>query len=517
MNKTRAAFYICCFITIFVISPVIFGASFDCSKAKSETEKAICNDSILSILDEHMALAFSKALKSPKREYVKKEQRKWLKEVLGQCGGNKSCIKEAYYSRLYQLDYEIASGGRIVDIETEEEDLTRTLTMTCKYYDYETSQFESVSIEQTTKRQGKFAAIKKFKKGKSQRETEIFLVRPGQFAECIYPSGTRVRVKVGERIVNGFGRCGADPEVFMSLWVNERKIDSRVWFAGHCREWHEKSALSFKISNMGSGISVQKCHTSTRHEQTMKSNTSGSKALASESLSACVDFPDLPKYPKDFVEYPRPGNKVSEVGDIELLKSPDTVCKDVLEELKDDFYTFSAYSARSKRKLTRPIWSKASDSVVLPEELAGSNESIFDFDNDGKKDRVFGRIFENTYMHGSVLLVQYNYSILDKKNPFEETSGFFPCQMDKTPHKIKDCPPFSQENDEAGFSMEGQTDKDSFYFRARYSSLEPFIFQGTTYIGVKSIDENDFVGVLKPLPDRTFKEKCLFRKVPENY
>ena len=163
------------------------------------------------------------------------------------------------------------------------------------------------------------------------------------------------------------------------------------------------------------------------------------------------------------------------------------------------------------------MWGKTSDSVVLPEELAGSSESIFDFDNDGKKDRVFSRIFENTYMHGSVLLVQYGYSILDKTNsPMKETSGFFPCQLDKVPHKIRACPPFSQENDEAGFSMEGRTDKESFYFRARYSSLEPFIFRGTTYIGVKSIQDG-FVGVLKPLPDRTFQKKCLFRQVPENF
>ena len=50
--------------------------------------------------------------------------------------------------------------------------------------------------------------------------------------------------------------------------------------------------------------------------------------------------------------------------------------------------------------------SAESPSVELPKELAGSGETIFDFNNDGKLDRVFCRNFGNSYMGGAVLLVQ---------------------------------------------------------------------------------------------------------------
>jgi len=59
-------------------------------------------------------------------------------------------------------------------------------------------------------------------------------------------------------------------------------------------------------------------------------------------------------------------------------------------------------------------------------------ESVFDFDNDGKPDRVFIRDFQSNYMDGSVLLVQYGRSASEldvSDSPMEEASGFFPCQI----------------------------------------------------------------------------------------
>jgi hypothetical protein len=91
--------------------------------------------------------------------------------------------------------------------------------------------------------------------------------------------------------------------------------------------------------------------------------------------------------------------------------------------------------------------------------------------------------------------------------------------MGKVRHNIHDCPPFSQDNDEAGFSMKGRNEKDELYFRGRYSSIEPFSFQGTTYIAVNSYRKHtkDFVAVLKPMPDGTFQKIGLFRQVSENF
>jgi uncharacterized protein YecT (DUF1311 family) len=103
MDKKIVMSCLCALIVIFVIPSVIFAASFDCSKANTKTEKAICDDPILSKLDEDMAAAYTKALKTSDRDAVRKGQRKWLKEILAPCIEDKVCIKKAYDNRLRQL------------------------------------------------------------------------------------------------------------------------------------------------------------------------------------------------------------------------------------------------------------------------------------------------------------------------------------------------------------------------------------------------------------------------------
>lgn len=109
MNKKIAMFCPCALIAIFVIPSAILAASFDCSKAITKTEKAICSDPTLSKLDEDMAAAYSKALKTSDPDAVKNGQRKWLKEILAPCLEDKTCIKETYENRLRQLGHDIES------------------------------------------------------------------------------------------------------------------------------------------------------------------------------------------------------------------------------------------------------------------------------------------------------------------------------------------------------------------------------------------------------------------------
>ncbi|NMC73328.1 MAG: hypothetical protein GYA56_03040 [Geobacteraceae bacterium] len=512
-------------MTILGTTPAMLAAaSFDCSKAASKTEKAICEESALSRLDEIMAAEYRKALRTSDREAVKEGQRKWLKEMLAPCREARElreCIVKAYENRLLELgcDAECQKGqGSNAD---EEEDITRSLTMTCDYFQNKSSEHQLVSIAQTKDHKGKPASVKKFTRGKAESGNETFTVRAGQYAECVYPSGMRVRVKVGEGTPRAYGMCGGDPQVFMSLWVNERKIVSRLWFAGHCREQSGFPYVNFTVSGISDGVSVEKCHTApeTDEGEPTPANGSGKKGQP-EPLTVCVDFPDISHYPKDLLEYPGYGTKLPKVGSIVIEKGSDPVCRAVLNDLKGDAPTLSKYHIREGIKLTRPDWRDAT--VELPEELAGGSESIFDFNNDGKLDRVFARDYATNYMHGSVLLVQPGNSrsrLIVAASPMDSSSIFLPCQMGTVRHNINDCPPFSQKNDEAGFSMKGRTKKDSVYFRGRYSAISPFIFRKTTFIEVSAIsdDTRDFVAVLKPLPGGRFQEMCLLRYVSENF
>ena len=79
-------------------------ASFDCSKATTETEIAICNDPELSALDELMSEIYSAALK---QFDAKPAQKKWLKlRNLTQEGSGETIVqslKSHYLIRITKL------------------------------------------------------------------------------------------------------------------------------------------------------------------------------------------------------------------------------------------------------------------------------------------------------------------------------------------------------------------------------------------------------------------------------
>ncbi len=80
-------------------------ASFDCNKAKSPVEKAICTDSELSKLDEDLSQTYKAALiEYPVANYLRIRQREWIK-TNSFCDKNKfiPCLKEKYKERIKKL------------------------------------------------------------------------------------------------------------------------------------------------------------------------------------------------------------------------------------------------------------------------------------------------------------------------------------------------------------------------------------------------------------------------------
>ena len=395
-----------------------------------------------------------------------------------------------------------------------EEDASRSLEMKCDYAGYNAFEFESVSITQATTGQIPEAGTQVFSRSTTpQTQSATFGVKAGQFSECVFPSGRRVRVKVGEGTPRAYGMCGGDPEVFTSIWVDKRKVLSRLWFAGHCREDHDRSLLSLAVSAQ----KVTRCQKAAESAATGSSTPLRLNQSQGAPLEACVDFPDVGRFPVDSVEYPRPGTRVASVGSVEIVRGSDPVCTVVASSLRSDSLTSSSGANPS---LVRPEQRAAS--VGLPVGLAGATESVFDFNNDGTLDRVFSRAFENTYMHGSVLLVQPGASPTKLQvgdSVLSPESLLLPCQLDDKKRSATDCPPFSQTGDDAAIMMNSGPNQASVHFVGRYAEVASFRFQDTTYIDIASHSEDTqhFVAVLKPLPDRRFQQMCLIRKVPENF
>jgi uncharacterized protein YecT (DUF1311 family) len=91
-------------LIIFSIFPLACAAaSFDCSKASTNTELAICENQQLSILDEIMALSYRQLMKEVNdKEQLKTEQLAFLAKNK-KCNGNIDCLKQNYIVRTVEV------------------------------------------------------------------------------------------------------------------------------------------------------------------------------------------------------------------------------------------------------------------------------------------------------------------------------------------------------------------------------------------------------------------------------
>jgi uncharacterized protein len=94
-----------CFILFLSRPAVLLAASYDCAKAKTPAEKAICADPLLSSLDDQLGLVYRqlmRQLQEPEKSALKTSQFAWLRELAACMGKAQSneCIRVAYETRL---------------------------------------------------------------------------------------------------------------------------------------------------------------------------------------------------------------------------------------------------------------------------------------------------------------------------------------------------------------------------------------------------------------------------------
>src|SRR5574343_403540 len=109
----RTCFRLHCFMLALLLAPAALsaarastGPAFDCRKASSASEKAICASEELGRLDRQQQQAW-KAMNSALQEHpqhaaLKQDQLAWLK-TRDRCMADTACITEAYQGRLSQL------------------------------------------------------------------------------------------------------------------------------------------------------------------------------------------------------------------------------------------------------------------------------------------------------------------------------------------------------------------------------------------------------------------------------
>jgi|HubBroStandDraft_1064217.scaffolds.fasta_scaffold08120_1 uncharacterized protein YecT (DUF1311 family) len=95
-------------LLVAVLAPLgAHGASFDCSKAHTAVEKAICADPHLSSLDDQLGQAYRNVLSKADEGYLalRQDQRTWLKDLNAACSGTGigSCIEKRETERIQAL------------------------------------------------------------------------------------------------------------------------------------------------------------------------------------------------------------------------------------------------------------------------------------------------------------------------------------------------------------------------------------------------------------------------------
>lgn len=191
-----------------------------------------------------------------------------------------------------------------------------------------------------------------------------------------------------------------------------------------------------------------------------------------------------------------------------VVEGSDPVCSKVQDAVISEPMAF-AYPGDQD---DQPKWS----GVEFPRPMHSTQESDFDFYNDGKLARVFLTEYDDHYMAGSTLLVQSGNSVTKVdvaiSNPLEDPNAWYiPCQFESTNIAVADCPPFSGNNNEAGLSASYSKRSKAIRFRGRYSYVLPWRINSTTYVIVtaNSAGSAGYIAVLKPLSGRRFKLSCL--------
>jgi uncharacterized protein len=89
-------------LTLALLANTAQAVSFDCQKAKTFTEKAICQNPELSALDDELdGLYQAEAAKSKNLKALKKQEDKWMKER--DACQTEVCVKKAYQKRIIDL------------------------------------------------------------------------------------------------------------------------------------------------------------------------------------------------------------------------------------------------------------------------------------------------------------------------------------------------------------------------------------------------------------------------------
>lgn len=343
-------------------------------------------------------------------------------------------------------------------------------------------------------------------------DREVYSAKP---KDCTMSNGRTVRVKLGLGPVYPYGMGGADPEKWLSVWIDKAKVLSKIDIG--CEE---DGPCDTRVVVTNSGMSVcrkpaQVPFPSDQPEQ------QGQKETCTLTLNKYL------KKKRDILEYPRAGDPVppAEGSFVTVYAKDQAFCRQFSAGSSESSTWGNRDSGVALPKAAAVVKSEGS----LPYEYSGSYQRYsFDINNDGKTETVLGLHSRTHYRDGDVYFVlpgpisELPTESGKRKTDSEERYAGVAVRIlpqhwvsTKTPDPLEVQEPYRFKA-----SVTAWWDSDDHpMFETRYLYLMPFQFSGTTYFlsWSQQADAQHWVFVLRPRPDYSVEEACIFQFVRIRY
>jgi hypothetical protein len=328
--------------------------------------------------------------------------------------------------------------------------------------------------------------------------------------ECVFSNGRTVKVRIGVGPAYPYGEGGADPDRWLSIWIDKKKVVSKFmyytyWSCG--REPKPKCDLYFEVDSQGYRLCRGKqggghlCDTTTNNK-----------------------FPNE----TDPLEYPE-----------NQAKRPATPGTIVIEYASDRKFCerFLLNSTTYKQGCRGcPFEFEGAEKINWNRDVEEAHRDLhphlwftqIDIDNDGIADSVY-RYYEDThYRDGDVY-----FAFMKGKRPPTDTSIKLPTLVataskiypyswtkcpESTPSTKFECPTIDYGSYAFKHMRDDQSQKTPM-FELRYLHMNLLRADGKTYFTTSSMQAEwmHLQGVLRPEPDGSVTDMCYFNTVRQRY
>lgn len=327
--------------------------------------------------------------------------------------------------------------------------------------------------------------------------------------ECKLKNGRIVRVKMGKGPTYPYGQDGATPEYWFSVWVDKAKVLSRA-------TWGLSNNLRITITKDALKICGVQRNT---HDIPEKKKGKGDIACKTIPNSKLHTLRDRLEYPCETDPIPpKPGTIVT------LFAKDKNFCESFQRIANDDTgqYVNPPIDAVSK-------W----DEKISQYEYCGHYRHFkLDINNDGHPEHIVALHSRTHYRDGDTYFIYGNNppKILQPSEESESEFSYASKALVILPHNWsypkKVATDFFGKHvtDDGYYSFRSSgspwwdsTDKPEFRFRYWYLSL--FRLKDVTYFltASREADKSHWYGVLRPEPNGSVTEMCLFHRVRDRY